>query len=175
MRFARLCTIFTLTLWLTLSSQTTERPHTTDNGGGGASNGTNKQIASIGQAVIGFSGSTNYQNQAGYITASIGPFLGIKEEPQQENSKLPTKFELSQNSPNPFNSRTLIHIALPEDCEFTFNVYNSLGELIHSETHTTTKGKYILEFNAGSLPSGVYLYELKAGSNIARKRMLIVK
>lgn len=156
-----------------LFAQVTEYPHVMDNGGGGASNGANKQIASIGQAVIGFASSTNYSNQAGYITASIGPYLGIKEEPQKE--KLPTKFELEQNIPNPFNSQTLIRFSLPEDCEFDFNVYNSLGERVYTETRKAKRGSYIIEFNAGAMPSGVYLYELKAGSNIARKKMTLVK
>ncbi|MGB9561530.1 MAG: hypothetical protein ACPL6C_01825, partial [bacterium] len=54
-----------------LYGQITEYPHVMDNGGGGASNGAYKQIASIGQAVIGIAGSVNYSNQAGYITVAI--------------------------------------------------------------------------------------------------------
>ncbi len=156
-----------------LYGQITEYPHVMDNGGGGASNGAYKQIASIGQAVIGIAGSVNYSNQAGYITVAIGPYLGIKEEPQKE--KLPIKFELGQNIPNPFNASTIIKFSLTEDCEFTFNVYNSLGEKVHTETHFKKTGRYIVEFNAGNLPSGVYLYELKAGNNIARKKMMLIK
>jgi hypothetical protein len=36
-------------------------------------------------------------------------------------------------------------------------------------------GKYEVEFNAASLPSGVYFYQLKAGDFISTKKMVLLK
>jgi len=155
-------------------AQVTEYPHVMDNGGGGASNGMYKQVASIGQAVIGIAGNTSYGNQAGYITAGIGPYLGIKEEPEKETTR-PLEFELSQNYPNPFNSITRIDFCLPQDGEFIFNVFNSIGEKIYTETGNKKAGWYIIEYDPGRLPSGIYYYELKSGEKVARKKMLLLK
>jgi hypothetical protein len=36
-------------------------------------------------------------------------------------------------------------------------------------------GNFEVEFNASSLPSGVYFYQLKAGSYIETKKMILLK
>jgi len=36
-------------------------------------------------------------------------------------------------------------------------------------------GNYSVEFNASSLPSGVYFYQLKAGNYIDTKKMILLK
>jgi hypothetical protein len=36
-------------------------------------------------------------------------------------------------------------------------------------------GRYVVDFNASTLSSGVYLYQLQSGERISTKRMLVVK
>jgi hypothetical protein len=36
-------------------------------------------------------------------------------------------------------------------------------------------GKYEVEFNASTLPSGVYFYQLKAGDYASTKKMILLK
>lgn len=89
---------------------------------------------------------------------------------------LPDKYELSQNYPNPFNPSTVINWSLPEAGYVTLNVYNPLGEkvalLFAGEAEA---GSYSVSFNAASLPSGVYIYQLKSENFSAAKRMLLQK
>ena len=40
---------------------------------------------------------------------------------------------------------------------------------------TKQPGKYEVEFNAASLSSGVYFYQLKAGEFIQTKKMILLK
>jgi len=80
-------------------------------------------------------------------------------------STLPTKFELSQNYPNPFNPSTNIKYSVPENGFVKLSVYNLIGEeVIVLVNESVDAGFYEIEFNAAYLPSGIYFYQLRAGS-----------
>ena len=88
----------------------------------------------------------------------------------------PIRFELYQNSPNPFNSGTKIKFALPEDSYVTLKIYDMMGK----EIETLFKGKrrageHELVWNGASSPSGVYLYRLEAGNHILTKKLILQK
>jgi Tol biopolymer transport system component len=93
----------------------------------------------------------------------------------KENSQLIT-YALSQNYPNPFNPKTVISYQLPATSNVTLKVYDLLGDevatLINEEK---PGGEYEVEFNAASLPSGVYYYQLKAGEYVNTKKMVLLK
>ena len=88
----------------------------------------------------------------------------------------PSTFSLKQNYPNPFNPSTVISYQLPVSGDVTLKVYDVLGNevatLINEEK---SAGSYEVEFNASSLPSGTYFYQLKAGSFIEAKKMVVIK
>lgn len=80
-------------------------------------------------------------------------------------SSVPTGFRLEQNYPNPFNPSTAISYQLPEVSHVSLKVFNILG----AEAATLVKeqkaaGRYTVNWNASSLPSGVYIYELQISS-----------
>jgi len=55
-------------------------------------------------------------------------------------------------------------------------ILNAIGEevaIVLNEDKET--GFHKAEFNAASLPSGVYFYQLKAGEFISTKKMLLIK
>ena len=55
-------------------------------------------------------------------------------------------------------------------------IYNVLGELVAFPINDVrTAGKYSVEFDGKNLPSGVYYYELRAGSFVGTKKMVLVK
>ena len=89
---------------------------------------------------------------------------------------IPKEFNLSQNYPNPFNPVTRIRYSIPQTSFVTIKVYDILGSevatLINEEKPA---GNYEVEFQAESLPSGVYLYKLQTGSFVATKKMLLLK
>jgi hypothetical protein len=76
---------------------------------------------------------------------------------------VPTEFSLSQNYPNPFNPTTTIEFDIPDESIVTLKIYNLLGQEVATllDREVVDLGES-LEFNASSLPSGVYLYRIVA-------------
>jgi len=89
---------------------------------------------------------------------------------------LPNTPMLYQNYPNPFNPSTTIQYAIPKAGVVTLKVYNILGQaiitLINGEKPI---GSYEVEFDASTLSSGIYFYQLKSGSFVVTKKMLLMK
>ncbi len=83
------------------------------------------------------------------------------------NSISPSEFYLEQNHPNPFNPSTSIQFSLPVESNVKILLFNMLGEKIKEITaQQFSAGKHTIEFFAGDLSSGTYLYQIKAeGSN----------
>jgi hypothetical protein len=107
---------------------------------------------------------------------------GFSITPVADFDNIPTEFNLGQNYPNPFNPSTLISFSLPKEAPVTFEVYNMLGVKIRTLMAGETKsaGVYSVSWdgrdNAGvSMPSGVYLYRVSAGSFLASKKMTLLK
>jgi hypothetical protein len=103
-------------------------------------------------------------------------------------------FILGQNYPNPFNPSTKIKYTIPNVIAnevkpsqlVTLKVYDVLGnEVATLVNEEQIAGEYEVEFsakggsasggNAYDLPSGVYLYQLKAGPFVETKKMLLLK
>ena len=100
-----------------------------------------------------------------------GTINGIENENQ-----IPFVFALHQNYPNPFNPVTKINYDIPKKTIVTIKIYNILGELVaHPLNEVKEPGKYNLDFDASSLASGVYYYEIKAGTFSDTKKMVLVK
>ena len=89
---------------------------------------------------------------------------------------LPNAFSLEQNYPNPFNPSTTINYQIPELSFVTLKVYDVLGSevatLVNKELPV---GNYEIEFDATTLPSGIYFYRLQAGSFVETKKMVLMK
>ncbi len=95
---------------------------------------------------------------------------------ENQLSGIPDKFNLSQNYPNPFNPSTKIRYDIPQTGNASLKVYNNLGaEIANLFNGVKNAGSYEIEFNAESLPSGVYFYKLTTGSNSITKKMLLIK
>ena len=92
------------------------------------------------------------------------------------NFSIPTTTDLMQNYPNPFNPTTTISFTLPESGNVTLKIFNPLGEEIATLVNGYTEaGVHVFNFNAGNLPSGMYIYQLKTNSNTLTKKMLFLK
>ena len=88
----------------------------------------------------------------------------------------PTTFTLDQNYPNPFNPATVIRFSLPTTSVVTLNVYNTLGEKVVTLLNGQMEsGYHQVSFDAANLPSGLYLYEIRAGEFSSIKKMLLMK
>ena len=96
---------------------------------------------------------------------------------------LPKRFALSQNYPNPFNPATTFRYDLPHQSSVTLKVYNLLGQLVQTLADGVESAGYkSVEWNAGSVSSGIYFYRLSATSTCDPtksftqvKKMLLLK
>jgi hypothetical protein len=89
---------------------------------------------------------------------------------------VPKDFSLSQNYPNPFNPSTKISYGIPVSDLVTLKIYDVLGkEVMTLVNQKQEAGNYQVEFNAASLPSGMYVYRIKSGNFVETKRMMLLK
>lgn len=112
-------------------------------------------------------------------------FVTIKYEQtltsvNQENASDIKLFRLDQNYPNPFNPATTISYELSVSSYVKLNVYNILGqEVAKLVDEVKPGGTYEVTWNAASgsfrMPSGVYIFQLKAGSFIQTKKMMLLR
>ena len=97
-------------------------------------------------------------------------------------------FSLEQNYPNPFNPTTLIRYSVPNIISTdgrNINVILKVFDVLGNEVATLVndykpEGNYEVEFSAGqdsrtNIASGVYFYQLKAGSFVQTKKMIILQ
>ncbi len=90
--------------------------------------------------------------------------------------QLPANFILEQNYPNPANPSTIINYSLPYGRFITLDVYNTLGIEIKSLVKGyKSAGNHSVIFNADDVPSGVYLYTLRAGKFSKTRKLLVLK
>lgn len=96
---------------------------------------------------------------------------------------LPSSFALEQNYPNPFNPVTIIKYVIPNfkreilmQNNVQLKVYDIIGrEITTLVNEVQSPGVYEVKFDASNLPSGVYIYSIKAGSFNASRKMMLIK
>jgi hypothetical protein len=86
------------------------------------------------------------------------------------------QFTLLQNQPNPFRETTAIRYVIEKPARVSLIVYNILGKKVATLVDAfQATGKYTVHFDAAGLPSGTYLYQIKAGDFEAHQFMNVVK
>jgi hypothetical protein len=101
---------------------------------------------------------------------------GVSFVEEEQIFEIPTTYLLSNNYPNPFNPSTKIKYSVPQASQVQIKVFDVLGNEIETLVNEEKPaGTYELTWNAADLPSGVYFYQLKAGSFIETKKMLLLK
>jgi hypothetical protein len=86
------------------------------------------------------------------------------------------KYQLGQNYPNPFNPSTRIIYSIKEDGLVLMKVYDILGkEIATMVNENKPAGIYEVAFDASQLPSGIYIYSLRANGFLETKKMLLAK
>ncbi len=102
-----------------------------------------------------------------------------------EITQSPQTFQLSQNFPNPFNPTTQINFGIPENengmVRVQIRIYNLLGKLVKTLVdENKAPGRYSINWdgkdqNNRQGSSGVYLYQLVAGTFRQTHRMVLLK
>ena len=87
-----------------------------------------------------------------------------------------TAYYLSRNYPNPFNPLTTISYQIKEQRLVQLKVYDMLGrEVAILVNGIKSEGSYSVDFDASNLPSGVYIYSLRANDFIQNNKMTLLK
>lgn len=102
--------------------------------------------------------------------------LGEGTPVRVETEEPPRSFSLAQNYPNPFNPSTRIAYELEQPAFVALHVYDLQGRLLRTLVNSFKGNReHGVTFEAGALPSGVYLYELIVGAGIERKFMILAR
>ena len=99
----------------------------------------------------------------------------------ENESNLPTNYELEQNYPNPFNPTTTIRYSIPANIinknnNIKIRIYDILGRVVKTLVNENKHpGKYEVTFKSDNLSSGVYIYSLESEVVLKQKKMLLLK
>jgi FlgD Ig-like domain len=104
------------------------------------------------------------------------PMSGIEQE-----APLTQNFELYQNYPNPFNNETIISYYIPRSDKIDISIYNIQGQKIcQLYQGTQSSGNHELLWDGRNnygqeSASGIYFFQLKSGSFIIARKMVIIR
>jgi hypothetical protein len=93
----------------------------------------------------------------------------------------PKAFALDQNFPNPFNPSTRIRYAISGAGRVTLKIYSLLGQLVRTLVDQEQNADFHEAVWDGRndsgvvMPTGIYFYQIRAGNEIATRRMLFLK
>ena len=125
-------------------------------------------------------------NRKGFACGQDGVLLKYIPNPNSvddESVSYIIDYKLFQNYPNPFNPRTTIEFVIPNGVRnlVTLKVYDVLGNEIATLLNEFKEpGAYKVEFTIGQnsrpdIPSGIYIYKLRADEFVSSKKMLLIK
>ncbi len=122
-------------------------------------------------AVTALDGLQNESQPSNIMGLSAGGVEGIEQQVSP-----PIAFRLNQNFPNPFNPTTLISFRIPHEEKVTLAVYDLLGREVRVLVDGIRgTGDHQVLFDASGLPTGVYIYRLRAGEFVESRKMQLVK
>jgi len=149
---------------------------------------TNNGSGNIGDWEIQSSLVTAYNfGNFGYNPYSRAPHHLLPIDKSQGNSKMlkllkddgeniTGKYNLLQNTPNPFNPSTKITFYIPKNNYVTLTVYDILGRTIKTLVNEyKNAGTYEINFDGSNLSSGTYFYRIVAGDFTDIKRLVLIK
>jgi hypothetical protein len=108
----------------------------------------------------------------------------VRSSSVSDAARIPTRYELTQNCPNPFNPTTSIQYSVVSDQSHphvTLKIYNVLGQEVRTLVNEPQdSGYYTITWDGkdsygSEVSSGVYFYRLAGGQFSETKRMLLVK
>ena len=117
-----------------------------------------------------------------YTQVEVNRFLlategqGVVSVANEDEPAVPGPFALEQNYPNPFNPSTTISYHTPKTAPVTLTVFDALGRIVATLVDgVKPAGQHQVQWDAGHLPSGVYLYRLQAGAVVQTRLMHLIR
>jgi len=91
----------------------------------------------------------------------------------QAGQHYPGTFMLHQNYPNPFNPRTTIAFNVTGRERGIIKIFDALGQSL--QIHQIEPGQRSIQFDGHELSSGIYYYQITAGSWTKVRKMVLIK
>jgi hypothetical protein len=112
-------------------------------------------------------------NESSYSNEMVATTLGIAPG---STGLTPKRFALHPAYPNPFNPATTIRYELPQAATVTLTIYDLLGrEVATLAEGYTQSGTHETIWDAGSLPSGIYLVRMASPGYSKTIKLLLLK
>ncbi len=90
--------------------------------------------------------------------------------------EVPQAYGLAQNYPNPFRASTAIRFEVPQAGRVQVAVFDVLGRRVATLVEGEwLPGRYVVEWAAASMPSGVYVCRMGAGGYVETKPMVLIR
>ena len=129
--------------------------------------------------VSGLDPSGEYSFCVRAVGAEAGPQLcnfDVITPVSIESDELPETMRLTQNYPNPFNPSTAIEWDLFAPMRVRLEVFDAIGRSVGVLVDgMRPAGTNTFRFDAGGLPSGLYVYRLQAGGETFTKTMTLTR
>jgi hypothetical protein len=130
-------------------------------------------------SIVGINSEANaYMTEATWTLTKAG-VAWVMQNPTdaRENNGFVNEFRLEQNYPNPFNPTTTIRYQTSSNSGIvSLRVFDVLGNLVSTLVNQEqSAGAHELQFNASTLPSGTYFYELRANNFRSVQKMVLMK
>jgi hypothetical protein len=108
------------------------------------------------------------------VVRELSKYLSVTAVERHESQ--PVNFSLSQNYPNPFNPSTKIAFRISNFGFVVLTVFDVLGrEVARLVNEDLQPGSYQARFDASHMSSGIYLYQLRAGTFVETRKMVLTK
>ena len=112
---------------------------------------------------------------SGWVNLRVVTVQGTSAEPETVGEEL-AGLTLEQNYPNPFAASTTVRYGLDRTQRVRLAVYDVLGrEVALLAEGVRSQGTHRVVFDAGALPSGVYLFRLTAGGAAQVRRATLLR
>ena len=157
-------------LWAPASAEYRITPSVIGSGGGGGSGGSYSLLGTVGQPAIGTAAGGSYRKEIGFWYQPGWVITGVEGELR------PTRFQLSQNFPNPFNPVTTFRFAVPERARVSVKLYSVAGSEIRTLVDDTFEpGFYTAPLRAEGLASGVYFCRMATDTFSETRKLILLR
>lgn len=119
--------------------------------------------------IVGEAGAVLLSTSGGTGTVAVGNEDGAPDAP-------PSRVVLEPNAPNPFREHTTLTVRIDAPSDVLLTVHDLLGrEVARLLDGPLTAGEHTARFDASRLASGLYVARLRAGPEVATRRMAVVR
>ncbi len=120
-----------------------------------------------------FNNDNSWQSPMNWFWAYTGTQMRTVDA---EGGEQAARFALAQSFPNPFAGTTTIKYELQQAEKVSLRVFNVLGQQVATLVDRMQgAGEYEVVFDGATLPTGVYVYQIRAGNYVASRTMTLVR